>query len=172
MSFHDSIFDPSNQGASSDSEFRAGLCFCQHTALAESVVTWAQAVSFDEIDDAQVSELGVDLIAPRGATGADSLFVQDVRDLGTDMVVEKLVDQFDDLGPRLYLLCGGFRVLGCQRFGPSASEADVDPAGGSTALETIRKISSVPSEIPSKNILPNKWRYARGGAHLFFTGRG
>jgi hypothetical protein len=33
-------------------------------------------------------------------------------------------------------------------------------AGGSIDLETIRKISSVPSEIPSKIILPNKWRYA------------
>ena len=43
------------------------------------------------------------------------------------MVVEQLVDQFDHLGPRLYLLCGGFGILGRQCFDPPASEADMDP---------------------------------------------
>ncbi|WP_320236472.1 hypothetical protein [Mesorhizobium montanum] len=40
----------------------------------------------------------------------------------------------DYLGPGLYLLCGGFRVLGGQSVVPSASEADVDP-GLSLGLE-------------------------------------
>ncbi|WP_405053683.1 IS66 family insertion sequence element accessory protein TnpB [Sphingobium sp. MK2] len=128
MSFHDAVFRPSDQGALGNSKLGADLCFCQHSPLAEPVVAWAQAISFDEIDDAQVSELRICLITTRGTAGPDSLFIQYIRDFGTDMVVEKLVDHFDHLGSRFYLLCGAFGILRRQCFGSPAFEADMDPS--------------------------------------------
>ena len=63
MSFHYPVFGPSHQGAVGDSELFAGLRFCQHATLAESIVAGAQAISFHKIDNAQVGEPGVGLTA-------------------------------------------------------------------------------------------------------------
>ena len=54
------------------------------------------------------------------------LLVQDVGDLGIDVIVEQLVDEFDDLRLGLHLLRGGFGILRRQRLGLAALEADMD----------------------------------------------
>ena len=68
------------------------------------------------------------LLAPRSrsASGTKRALVQDVCDLGVDVVLEKRVDHLDDLGRRLDLLSRGLRVVCRQRFGSATLEANMD----------------------------------------------
>ena len=64
-----------------------------------------------EIGHSQVGEPRVGLATTRRTTGAYPLFVQDFGDLGIDVIVEQLVDEFDHLRLGLHLLRGGFGIL-------------------------------------------------------------
>ena len=54
------------------------------------------------------------------------MLIEEVSDLGIDVVVEELVDEFDDAGLRLDLLGGGFWAHGGERLDIAALEADVN----------------------------------------------
>jgi len=79
-----------------------------------------------EIGHSQVGEPRVGLATTRRTTGAYPLFVQDFGDLGIDVIVEQLVDEFDHLRLGLHLLRGGFGILYGQRFGLASLEADME----------------------------------------------
>ena len=54
------------------------------------------------------------------------MLVEDVSDLGIDVVVEKLIDKFDDLGRRLHLLRGRPGVHLRKRLGFATLETNVN----------------------------------------------
>ena len=86
-----------------------------------------------EIGHSQVGESRVGLATTRRTARAYPLFVQDVGDLGIDVIVEELVDEFDHLRLGLHLLRGRFGILCRQRLGLASLEADmgvVVPAAG------------------------------------------
>ena len=70
------------------------------------------------------------MFAPCRAARADALRIQDVRDLGTNVIFQEAVHQLDDLGSGLHLLRRRFWVLGRQCLGFPTFEADVDPGAG------------------------------------------
>ncbi|MEN6426742.1 MAG: hypothetical protein ABFE13_15390 [Phycisphaerales bacterium] len=80
----------------------------------------------DKIGHSQGGETGI--ASPRScrSAGAKSLLVEQVGDLGIDVVVEEFVDQLDDLRLRLHLLRGGLGVHRRKRFGLAALEADMN----------------------------------------------
>ena len=72
------------------------LCCGQHAAVAKPVVARAQRVCMDEVGDAQSGEASLAAPWPSRSAGTKSLLVEDVGDLGIDVIVEKLVDELDD----------------------------------------------------------------------------
>jgi len=54
-----------------------------------------------------------------------SLIVENVGDLGKNMIVEELIDQCDDVGVRLNLLAGRFWADGDECLGFAAFEANM-----------------------------------------------
>ena len=79
-----------------------------------------------EIGHPQVGEAGVGLASTRRTAGTNSLLVQDVGDLGIDVIVEELVDEFDHHLLGLDLLRGGLGILRRQDLGLASLEADMD----------------------------------------------
>jgi hypothetical protein len=74
-------------------------------------------------------EAGVVPTAARGLAKAISLLVEEVGDVGVDVAVEELVDQFDDAGLYVNLLGGGFWARGGERLDLAALEAHVNFGG-------------------------------------------
>jgi hypothetical protein len=95
--------------------------------LLGSIVAGAQPILLDEVDHAEIGKLRACLIAPCRAARADALRIQDVRDLGANVIFQEAVHQLDDLGSGLHLLRRRFWVLGRQRLGFPTFEADMDP---------------------------------------------
>ena len=102
----EAVFGPPGEGRFVDIEARSRFPFCQHSAIAKSIIARAEAVAVDEIGDPQGREAGIVAAAPRGSSRAKSSLVEEFGDLGIDVFVEELVDQFDDTGLRLHLLRG------------------------------------------------------------------
>ena len=55
----EAVFGPSGDGVLVDIETRGRFLSCQHSALPQAVVAWAQLVFVDEIGNAQGREAGV-----------------------------------------------------------------------------------------------------------------
>ena len=100
----EAMFGPSGDCVFVDIETRGRFLFCQHSALSQPVVARAQLVFVDEIGNAQGREAGVVAAASRRLARTISVLVEEFGDLGIDVVVEELVDEFDDAGLRLDLL--------------------------------------------------------------------
>jgi len=111
MSDDETVRYPPGQCSFMDSEPRGGLGLRQHSPVSQPVVAGTKAVMKDEIGHSQVGEPRVGLAATRRTARAYPLFVQDVGDLGIDVIVEEPVDEFDDHRLGFYLLRGGFRIL-------------------------------------------------------------
>ena len=60
-----------------------------------------------EVSHPQVRESGVGLVTAGRTAGPNCLLVEDVRDLGIDVIVEEFVDEFDHRLLGLDLLRGG-----------------------------------------------------------------
>lgn len=80
-----------------------------------------------EIGHPQVREAGVGLVAAGRTAGPNCLLVEDLGDLGIDVIIEEPVDQFDHRLQGLDQLRGGLGVLGRQGLRPASLEADMDP---------------------------------------------
>src|SRR5271166_3434479 len=126
VSRDETVLHPPDECGFMDAEARCGLRFGQHSSASQSVEARTEPVLVSEIGDAQCGESSVGLALPRGAARANSLFVEDVGDLGINVVVEELVDEVDDLWKGLYLLRGGFWILRRQGLCLTALEADMD----------------------------------------------
>ena len=77
----------------------------------------------DEIGHSQVGKLHVSLATAHRAAGTNSFFVQDVGDLGIDVIVQELIDECDDIWLGLHLLRRGFWVHCRQGLGLTTLEA-------------------------------------------------
>src|SRR6202166_3701078 len=108
-------------------EARRSLRFRQHSSISQSIEARTKPVLVDEISHAKCSELSVGLTSAGGAARANSLLVEDFGDLGANVVVEKLVDEIDDLWLGLCLLRRRFGILCRQGLCFAALEADMDP---------------------------------------------
>src|SRR5713226_10431925 len=107
-----------------DTEANRRFRFRQHAAVAKSVVARTNRVFMDEICDAQRGESSAAAPASGRSAGMKSLLIENVGDFGIDVVVQELVDEFDDPGRCLDLLRGRLGVERRQRFGLAALEAD------------------------------------------------
>lgn len=114
-----------------NTEPRCCLFFCQHSALAQSVVARSELVLPNEIGDAFGCETSIPFISTRNRSGTVSLAVEDIGDLGKYVIVEKLVDQLDDSGIGFDQLTGRFWAQGNERVGFAALETNVDLGGSS-----------------------------------------
>ena len=79
-----------------------------------------------EVGHSQVREAGVGVVAAGRTAGPNCLLVENVGDLGIDVIVEELVNQFDHRLLGLDLLRGGLGVLGRQGLRLASLEADMD----------------------------------------------
>ena len=120
------MFRPVHNRRFMNAEANSSFGCHQHTAVAKPIIARAERVSMDEVGNAQRGEAG--MAAPRSSRSAGTklLLVEDVCDLGIDVVIEELVDELDDHGGCPYLLRGGLGIQRCQRFGLAALEAHVD----------------------------------------------
>ncbi|MGO8055094.1 hypothetical protein [Rhizobium leguminosarum] len=71
------------------------------------------------------------------STWAMTLLVQDLGDLWINVIIEKLIDQFNDIGLCLDLLSGGLWVHGDERLDFATLEANVK-LGGSFRRQLLR----------------------------------
>ena len=97
-----------------DAETSRRFGFGQHSAVPKSVVARAKRVLMDEIRDAQGGEASIAAPRPRRSAGTKSLLVEDVGDLGIDVIVEELVDELDDDVGGVFTCCAddlGFNVV-------------------------------------------------------------
>src|SRR5689334_4130469 len=111
MSGDETVRYPPGQCRFMDSEPRSRLGLRQHSSVSQPVVARTEAVPNDEIGHSQIGEPRAGLATTRRTARAYPLFVQDVGDLGIDVIVEEPVEEFE-YGPLgLYLLRGGFGIL-------------------------------------------------------------
>ena len=129
-----------------------------------------------EIGHPQVREAGVGLVAAGRTAGPNCLLVEDLGDLGIDVIIEEPVDQFDHRLQGLDLLRRGFGVLGGQGLRPASLEADMDPCrsldrelhkrdilddvGEQPLALTVREARIGPKRLQS----PTSWRRADHGS--------
>ena len=92
----EAVFRPADNGRFVDAEASRRFRFRQHAAVAKSVVARAKRVSMDEIGDAQGGETSAAAPGSGRSAGTKSLLIEDVGDFGVDVIVEELVDEFDD----------------------------------------------------------------------------
>ena len=102
----DAVFRPRHDRCFVDPEASCSFGCRQHTAVAKPVVARAQCVSMDEVGNAQRGEASLAAPRSRRSAGTKPPLVEDVGDLGIDVIVEKLVDEFDDRSRCFDLLCG------------------------------------------------------------------
>jgi hypothetical protein len=88
MSGDKAVPDPPVQRAFTNSEPGGDLCFCEHPTVPQPVIARAKPILMDEIGHPQVREAEIGLALTRGTPGTNSLLVEDVRDLGIDVIVE------------------------------------------------------------------------------------
>ena len=125
----EAMFGPSGDGVLVDIETRGRFLFCQHSTLPQAVIARAQLVLVSEIGNSQGREAGVVATAACGLARTVSLLVEQFCDLGIDVVVEEVIDQFDDAGLRLDLLGGRFWAQGGERLDLAAFESHVNLGG-------------------------------------------
>jgi hypothetical protein len=104
MSGDETVRHPAGQCGFMDSEPRGRFRLRQHSPVSQPVVTRTETVLKSKIGHSQVSESRVGLATTRGTARAYPFFVQDVGDLRIDMIVEELIDEFDDVRLGLHLL--------------------------------------------------------------------
>lgn len=127
-----SVRDPADERGLVDAQACGCLSHGQHAALTQTIITRAQSVRVDEIGDPHGGEALVAAARARRTARTQSLFIQNVRDLSIDMMVEQSVDTGDDCERSRHLLCRGLGVYRCERLCLAPFEADVDRrrAGG------------------------------------------
>ncbi|MGO6944789.1 hypothetical protein, partial [Rhizobium johnstonii] len=103
---------------------------CRDPGLEGSVVIGPSgAVFVDEIGDFKRCKAGIMAAATCCSAWAMTLLIQNLGDLRINVVIEKLIDQFNDTGLCLDLLSGGFWVHGGERLDFAALEANVKLGG-------------------------------------------
>ncbi len=108
MAGDEAIIGPSGDGLLVNVETRGRFPLCQHSAVPQTVVARAQLVLVDEVSNSQGCETGVVATAASSLARPILLLIEQLCDLGIDVVVEEFIDQFDGAGLRLNLLGGGF----------------------------------------------------------------
>src|SRR5690625_4608762 len=98
MTGDEAVFGPTGDGVLVDIETRRRFLFRQHSALSQPVIAWTQLVFVDEIGNPFGREAGVVSTAACGLARTISLLVEQLRDLGIDVVIEEFIDQFSKRG--------------------------------------------------------------------------
>ncbi len=126
VSGDETVRHPPGQCRLMDSELRGRLGLRQHSSVSQPVMARTESVMKREVGHSQLGKPRVSLATTRRTARTYPPFVQDVGDLGIDVIVEELVDEFDHLWLGLHLLCGGFWVQCGQRLGLASLEADLE----------------------------------------------
>jgi len=126
MAGDEAILGPPGEGLLMNVETRRRFLFRQHSSLPQAIMARSKLILVDEIGDPQRREAGILATAARSFARAVPLPVEDVGDLGIDVIVEEFVDEFDNAGLRLDLLGGRLRVQGGDRLELAALEANMD----------------------------------------------
>src|ERR1700686_2004198 len=126
VSCDDAVLRPAHDRVRMDSETGCRLLFCQHSSVSKAIVARTEPILMDKIGDPQIGETS--LAPPRSCRSAwpKSLVIEEVGDLGINVIVKELVDEFDDLRLGLDLLRGGLWIQRRERLGLAALEADMD----------------------------------------------
>jgi len=94
----DTVLHPTREGALVDPKAGSEFLLREEAASAQSVAARAKLVPLHDILHALTSESRAMPSGPRRSTWTKPPSVEDVGDLGIDVIVEQSVDEVDDLG--------------------------------------------------------------------------